>query len=112
MKLGLNVGKLKNFFRRQNLRRCFFDFFSGVEFKILVFVIAVLASGYCVYIWYNFVYEPGWSDSRKREYIINKDKGAVFNRTRFKEIVAEIESRKARFGERIENSEDIFRIKK
>jgi len=53
----------------------------------LVFMIILSTSGYCLYIWYRYVYKPDWDNSRKESYIQEKEKGEIFDKNKFKEII-------------------------
>lgn len=109
MELGIDIKKLKDF-KWQNFFKYFFRFFAK-QINLYMFLIALLVTSYCVYLWYSSIYKSAWSDSRKQAYIQNKEKGIVFDRVQFEKAVAQYENRKKESEKNI-STEDIFRIKK
>ncbi|PIU08942.1 MAG: hypothetical protein COZ85_00380 [Candidatus Moranbacteria bacterium CG_4_8_14_3_um_filter_34_16] len=77
----------------------------------LVFMIIFATSGYCLFIWYRYVYKPDWDNSRKESYIQEKEKGEIFDKNKFKEIILEFEKRKSAREKNIDGINDIFKLK-
>lgn len=111
MELGINIEKIKANLKQKNFCRFCLKLLSA-KARILIMLAALAAAGYCVHIWYNFIYKPEWSDARKQEYINSKDKGAVFNRVKFQNIVDEFKARQDRSVKATEDLTDIFRVNK
>ncbi|MFZ2626898.1 MAG: hypothetical protein WAX81_04390 [Candidatus Moraniibacteriota bacterium] len=85
-------------------------FFSG-NFKSFVFILFFILSGYCVYLWYSYVYDYRWSEDKKSEYLKTKDKEVTFNRKKFQEIVEKEQKREEEYAKKIIVEQDIFGIK-
>ncbi len=66
---------------------------------------------YCGYQWYFYIYNPGWDEVKRQEYIGTKDKDAVFNKEKFDKVILITEERKREYQRKLENVPDIFRIK-
>ena len=76
--------------------------------------VALVAVGLLVYagfLWYTFIINPQWSDSKKQEYISTKTNEAVFNQKRFDSAIAEINKRKGEFNNDFSGVPDIFNLK-
>jgi hypothetical protein len=84
-------------FFQKNVRWFFFAAIFG----------AILYGGF---VWRKCVYNSGWSESKKQEYIKSKDKGAVFNKSAFEGMVAEKERREREAEKKSEGITDIFRL--
>ena len=111
MEMGIDIKKIKDFFSSGRCRKSFCDFISR-QIRTLICVIAAALSAYCVYVWYGTIYKPEWDESQKQEYIKNKDRGTIFNKAKFEEIVSETEGRKVEFEKNVEGLKDIFQVKK
>lgn len=85
--------------------------FCGANMKVFVFALFFILSGYCVYIWYSYIYNPQWSDEKKMEYLKTKEKEVTFNRKKFQGIVEKERQRAEEYGQTLENINDVFRIK-
>lgn len=78
--------------------------------SLAIFSLAILS--YCAYLWYGYLYHPGWSAAKKQEYIESrKEEEVVFNKNKFDKAISEIEIRKSYFQKPVENIPDIFSIK-
>lgn len=88
---------------------CYFNFL-GKKNRWLIFIVLLMVSGISGQIWYKYVYNPGWSDEQKKAYVNSKDKGTVFNRSKFDEAVASQENRKKNYEKQIGDMQDIFRL--
>lgn len=77
---------------------------------MLIFSLAILS--YCAYLWYGYIYHPGWSENKKQAYIESrKEESVVFDKNRFDKVMAEIENRRNYFQKPVENIPDIFSLK-
>ena len=110
MELDINIEKLKDFFRWSNLRKVIFDFLARWA-KLSVFLLAVLGTAYCVYLWYVFIYRPGWSDDQKEQYLKTKGQGIVFDQAKFNALTKTAKDRAAAESQPPQNIPDIFRLK-
>lgn len=111
MELGIDIEKIRVLFKQKNFCKFCLELLSR-KISLMVFFVAVLTAGYCVYLWYNFIFRPEWSEVKKQEYINSKDKGIVFNRSRFQNIIDEFKSREGQSQKNISDLTDIFRVKK
>ena len=111
MELGINIEKIKANLKQKNFCRFCLKLLSA-KARILIILAALSATGYCVNLWYDFIYKPQWDDARKQEYLNSKDKGTNFSRARFQNIVDEFKSRQDRAAKTVENLTDIFRVNK
>jgi hypothetical protein len=102
MEIGIRIEKIKNIFGRDNLKK---------QMRFCLWILGIIAIGYTAYIWYECIYRPEWSEAEKQEYMKSKDRGIVFNRNRFDEIVSAHKAREERFDAKPEELKDIFRIK-
>ncbi|MDR3559006.1 MAG: hypothetical protein P4L62_01245 [Candidatus Pacebacteria bacterium] len=110
MDLNINGENLKNFFKWSNVREGFFDFL-GRWAKLLLLLLAVAGTAYCVYLWYIFIYNPGWSDVQKQHYIQTKGQGVVFDQAKFNALVTVAKNRDVAEKQALTNVLDIFRLK-
>ncbi len=76
-----------------------------------LFFIFLALIGYCAYLWYIHISNPGWSEARRQEYTNTKQSGSIFNKEKFDEIVREVEGKRSEYQRNIENIPDIFRLK-
>lgn len=97
IKIGDIAEKISNFFKKM----------SG-WILLVIFLSLVI---YCGYLWYSYVLNPKWEESKRQEYIGTKEKEAVFNKSKFDAIISEIENRRTESGNKIENVPDVFRLK-
>ena len=82
------------------------------ENRIFLLIFSLLLLGYCVYLWYNYLYQPKWSEEKKQEYIESrKEENVIFNRNRFNKVITELANRKNNFQKSVENIPDIFSLK-
>lgn len=100
---------IKNALRWRNIRRAYFHF---LEEKIswVIFFLIFLLFGYSTYIWYFYVFHPGWSEDKKKQYIEEKGKGTELNRTKLDEAIKNYNSRGDNFNKSSDSQEDIFRL--
>jgi hypothetical protein len=110
MDIGINLKKISNTFKWSNLKKAFFEFLFK-RGKALVFLVAILGTAYCVYIWNIYIYKPGWNDAQKQDYIKKQNTDAVFNKTKFESAVTKAQARQAEFQKTPDNLTDIFRLK-
>jgi hypothetical protein len=74
-------------------------------------LIAILLLVYFSYLWYTYVADPQWSESRKQEYISTKESAISFDQRGFDSVIGEIEKRKNEYDNKIDDVSDIFRLK-
>ncbi len=96
---------LSGVFLRRAVKLC------GANMKVFVFALFFVLSGYCVYIWYSYIYNPQWSEEKKAEYLRTKEKEVTFNRKKFRDIVEKERQRAEEYNQTLESVNDIFRIK-
>lgn len=77
----------------------------------VLLAIALIALGYCGFLWYKFVSKPQWSESKRQEYINTKENKLKFDQGKFDKAIGEIEKRKSEYNTKTENITDIFRLK-
>jgi hypothetical protein len=92
----------------------FFDWSSSFLLKrnrVVLIIFSLILLGYCVYLWYSFIYNPSWSEGRKQEYIESrKEESVVFDKNNFNKVISETENRKNNFQKSAENIPDIFSL--
>lgn len=110
METGFDGEKLKKALRWPNVKKAVFSFLSR-QGRTFIFILAVAGTAYCVFIWYSTIYRPEWSESKKQEYINNKDRGVLFDRAKFEEIMKNSQARKNELEKTPESVNDIFRLK-
>jgi hypothetical protein len=86
------------------------EFFSG-GFKWFVFALFFGLSGYCVYLWYAYVFDYQWGEEQRGAYLKTKDKEVTFDRQKFQEIVEREAQRASEYEKKIIVERDIFGIK-
>jgi len=88
------------------------EFFDKKRKWVLIFI-AILFAIHSYYEYYNYIFNPVWSEEKRQAYIETKEKDAVFNEKDFDEVVAEVEKRKIEYVEgKIDVKKDIFNIQK
>jgi hypothetical protein len=109
--MTINWDKIKNILRWKNIKRACFDF---LEKKVswILFTLIFALSVYGAYLWYGYVYHPGWSEERKGEYRNEKGKGTDLNKNKFDQALENYNLRGDNFNKKIENQKDIFRLGK
>lgn len=111
MELGIDINKIRDIFSWQYLQQ----FFLKLIFKfgrIIMFLSIIIITIFFVYFWYSYIYNPKWDEFKKQEYIRNKEKGVIFDKTNFENVTKETDLRDQEFQTKLENVEDIFRLKK
>jgi hypothetical protein len=108
--MNINSENLKNIFKGSNFKKIFFDFLARWS-KLVIFFLAILGTAYCVSLWYIFIYNPGWSDAQKQQYLQTKGQGIVFDRAKFNVLVTAAKNRAAAESQVPSNVPDIFRLK-
>ncbi len=110
MKLKFKTEKIKKFFQWKNLMKYFFRLLDQ-QGKIYILIAVMLATGYCIFIWYNYIYHPEWSEARKQAYTRSVEHKVIFNKSNLKKVVADFEKRKTNFQATPKKLNDIFRLK-
>jgi hypothetical protein len=110
--MTIDLKKIKEILRWKNIRRSVSSFLkkkSGWIIYILVF----LLSGYSAYLWYGYVYNPRWSEERKKQYIEEAGgKEVVFKKNQFEKAIKNYTSRGEKYNAKVEDLEDIFKLNK
>jgi hypothetical protein len=78
--------------------------------SLILFGIGFIFLGYCVYMWYQNVYNYEWDEVKKQDYMNNKNAGTSLNRVKFERALADIARRKEIYGKNLENMKDIFHL--
>ncbi|MCX6763308.1 MAG: hypothetical protein NTZ97_01050 [Candidatus Moranbacteria bacterium] len=102
--MNIQLDKIKNLFKNLPI-------FIRKRRKLILFSIFLLLLGCSAYQWYRYVYNFGWSEAKKQEYINSKEKMTTFDEEKFNQVIQEIEKRKAEEKIKIENIPNIFNLK-
>lgn len=86
------------------------DFFYWKMSWVLILILLML-SGYCVLVWYQYVYHPHWDAARVQEYEKTKSDGTNFDKLDFQAVVDEKKARADDYQKTFDDSGDIFRLK-
>jgi hypothetical protein len=78
--------------------------------SLVLFGIGFIFLGYCVYMWYQNVYNYEWDEVKKQDYMNNKNAGTSLNRVKFERSLADIARRKEAYDKNLENMKDIFHL--
>lgn len=105
---------ISQFFKNKTNLRGVFK--SGLIFVVnkrrwIVLFAALALLAYCAFLWYQYIYNARWSDSKKQEYIQTKAKEVVFDENKFDEVVNELERRESESKNNLASPRDIFRLK-
>ena len=73
---------------------------------------AIILTAFCCYLWYVYIYNPDWSEERKRSYIQTKESNIGFNREKFEKFIRGTDDRQLEFQKDLPITSDIFRLKK
>jgi hypothetical protein len=84
--------------------------FLGKKSRWIIFLSFLSIVAFCGYIWYSYIYNPGWSSGQKKAYMDTKEKGITLDKSKFDSVVSYQENRKAEYEKKLENLEDIFRL--
>jgi hypothetical protein len=77
--------------------------------KQIFVLISMCLLGYCGYLWYFFIGNPNWNETKKADYIsTTKAREAVFNQDKFYSLVSSIDERKRKYQENVSSLHDIF----
>lgn len=87
------------------------DFFYWNISWALLLILLVLA-GYCIVVWYQYVYHPHWDNAKVQEYIRSKNAEAtIFDKSGFQIVIDEKKAREADYQKDFSTIGDIFRLK-
>ncbi len=104
--LNIDLGDLGNNFKKIPL-------FIDRNRKWVLIFIACMFIGHACYEYYNYIYNPVWSDEKRQNYIEKQEKDTVFNEEDFNTVTSEFEKRKIEYIEGVGKVEkDIFNIQK
>jgi len=79
--------------------------------RIIIILLAIVLAGHVSFEYYNYIYNPVWSEEKTQAYINTKEKDAIFNQEDFDKVLAEIEKRKIEYAENsVSAQRDIFKI--
>lgn len=106
----MDIESIKNKIHLTAFRGNYSEFISKKSRWILAMV-SIILLGYCSYLWYNYISNPGWNEERKQYYINTKRKEAVFDKNNFDVVIRGIEERKSEYQKNVENLPDIFGLK-
>jgi hypothetical protein len=109
LKINFNYKRYAEKLKSADYAAGYFNFL-GEKSRWLIFLVLILVIGLCGNIWYKYIYNPSWSEGQKKAYINSKDKGTVFNKSRFDDIVAVQKIRQENSEKKIEDIQDIFRL--
>jgi len=110
MNINIPIKDLIAKFKWRNIRRLFASILAkGIRWFPLILLIVLCSYG--GYLWYSYVYQAHWSDTRKQSYISDKDKGTIFDRAKFDAVVSEMERTENDYGNNPDNLSDIFKLK-
>ena len=84
--------------------------FLSDKVKPLVFALFLALAGYCFYTWYQYVYNPSWSNEKKDVYRKSVDKEITFDKKNFQSVLDRVNARKDKYQQNIDNVNDIFRL--
>lgn len=80
--------------------------------RIFLVILSLIILGGYGCLWYNYLYRPEWSESKKQTYLESrKEEEVVFNKNNFDKVMAERENRRNYFQRSVENVPDIFSLK-
>lgn len=108
----MNFEKIKRKVSITDNSKKIIDFFYwNISWVLLLILLAL--SGYCILVWYQYVYHPHWSQARIQEYTRSKNASAVtFDKTGFGAIMNEKKARKTDYQKTFDNTTgDIFQLK-
>jgi len=95
--LGEKFKKIPIFFDRQR--------------RWIIIIIALCFAGHVCYEYYNYIYNPVWSEEKRQAYINSKEKDTIFNQTDFDKVLNEIEKRRIEYIDNsIKSQKDIFKL--
>jgi len=77
----------------------------------ILFLVFIGFVGYYVFLWYSYVYNAQWSESKKQEYIRTKEREVVFKKDQFDSVVSQVENRKINYEKNSEEVPDPFQLK-
>jgi len=104
LNLNIDISDLGEKFKK------FPEFLDKKRRWVIIFISLCLAGHVC-YEYYNYIYNPVWSEEKRQAYINTKEKDAVFNQDDFNRVLAEIEKRKIEYIENPSSAKkDIFNI--
>lgn len=92
------------------------DFFKKIPLffasKIIwIFIILLIFSIACLaYIWYFFVFNAGWSEGKKQEYLNTHGKEVILDEKKFNSVIAEFSKRKENQNFTREAVKNIFQL--
>lgn len=77
-------------------------------------VLGIFLAGFvaCIFIWHAYVYDPGWSEQRKADYMNSKNEEMSFSEKKFDRAVDERNARKKEYAKKLSGLKDIFGLGK
>ena len=107
--MKIDIKNIREKLKPENICRGFLCILEKKN-KWLLFSLFLIMILSCMFLWYRYVENPGWSEERKTEYRKSKEKENLFKKTDFDEMFLEKEERAVHFHENFGNRADIFRI--
>ena len=106
--MNINLEKIKNIDFGKKISQCKNSLASNIVWIILI--VALLVFLFAFHLWYKFVFDHSWSQSREQEYLNNESKGVELNEKKAEEVISQLEERRSRFQSDSPAVSDIFRL--
>lgn len=107
----MKFGNIKEKLAVANNSKKVINFFYWNISWVLLLILLVL-SGYCIFVWYQYVYRPHWSESQVETYKSSKNTSAAkFDKTGFQAVMDEKKARENDYQKTFDDAGDIFRLK-
>lgn len=105
----MNLGDIRDKINAKGFSRKILDFFYW-EISWILMLVFVILSGYCVFVWYKYVYNPHWSEVQKTQYIKTNSNEVTFNKNGFQAAIGQKSRRDSDYQKNISDLTDIFRL--
>lgn len=105
----MDLGNIKEKMNSKNFSRKVLNFFYW-EISWILLLIFIMLSGYCVFVWYRYVYKPYWSEAQKTQYIKANSNGVTYDKNDFQAAIDEKSRRDSDYQKDMGNPTDIFRL--
>ena len=107
--MKINLKDIVKKIRSVNYRELFFGMLNEGN-RWIIFVSLICMTLFCINLWYKYIYHSEWSEEAKKEYLNSQERGVLFDKERFNDVVLQQEKRKSEFEKESEKEEDIFRL--
>lgn len=108
MDLNFKFGSEKATMSKTQLVSAAGNFWQRI-YKIIFVILLFLSSLLGAYLWQRSLSGGMWSDEKKQEYLNANSKGIVFNETKFRKALADVELRKQETKVDTQNLKNIFK---